>query len=311
MTEMLEQLRVSLIICTKDREVVLRQTLETVFQQTQLPNEIIIVDDGALDREQITDLVEQHKIPCHYLRKAVPGLAASRNVGVQHAQGDLVLFLDDDVLLDPGYLAAIRRIFHADPQGRVGGATGTLQINYAAGVRVFLRVFGLDGTTPGAILPSGSGILVRQGEITRARPVQWLSGCNMAYRRQVFADFHFDQRLGSYGWGEDRDFSYRVAQRYTLMATPEARLIHLKTPSGRIDSRRMGFMETNYLYRFFAKNMPKRLRNWLALAWAMIGIMLRNLLLAAAPGQRSTALNQLRGNWAGIQAIFTGKDYRP
>ena len=306
---MTNQLRLSLIICTKDREAILRQTLATVFQQTHLPDEIIIVDDGALDQGQITGLIQQHQIPCHYVRKATPGLAASRNLGIQHAQGDLILFLDDDVLLEPGYIAAMLDLFDTDPAGQIGGATGTLQIDYAAGVRAFLRFFCLDGTTPGMILPSGSGILVRQGEITRTMPVQWLSGCNMIYRRQVFADFHFDQRLGSYGWGEDRDFSYRVGQRYRLMATPDARLIHLKEPSGRIDNRRMGFMETNYLYRFFAKNMPKRLINWVALSWAILGIMLRNLLLAAGRGRRSAAMMQLRGNCAGIQAIFTGKDY--
>ena len=311
MTEKRAPLRLSLIICTKDREASLRQTLATVFQQTQLPDEILIVDDGALERDQIVGLVAQHHIPCHYLRKATPGLAASRNLGIQQAQGDLILFLDDDVVLDPGYIAAILALFQTDPNGQIGGATGTLQIDYAAGVQTFLRFFGLDGTTPGAILPSGAGVLVREGALKRPATVQWLSGCNMAYRRQVFADFQFDQGLGSYGWGEDRDFSYRVGQRYGLMATPAARLVHRKEPSGRIDTRRMGFMETNYLYRFFAKNMPRRPINWLALGWAMIGIMARNLLLAAARGRRAAAISQLRGNWVGIQAIFTGKDYRP
>lgn len=307
---MSHSLTLTLIICTKDREAVLRQTLATVFQQSTLPDEILIVDDGALDREAIVGLVGQQGIPCHYLRKATPGLAASRNLGVQHAKGDIILFLDDDVLLDPRYIAAIMALFAADPTGRLGGVTGTLQIEYAAGVRSFLRFFGLDGTTPGAILPSGSGILVRQGEITQPMAVQWLSGCNMAYRRAVFAQFHFDQRLGAYGWGEDRDFSYRVGQRYQLMATPAAQLIHLKATGGRINARYMGFMETNYLYRFFAKNMPKQPRNWLALSWSLLGIMVKNGLLLLRAQERRTAVEQLQGNLMGIGAIFTGKDFR-
>lgn len=303
-------LRLTLIICTKDRETVLRQTLTTVFQQSTLPDEILIVDDGALDRDAIVTFVEQQGIPCHYLRKATPGLAASRNLGVQQATGDIILFLDDDVLLDPGYMAAVMALFAADPIGRLGGVTGTLQIDYAAGVRPFLQFFGLDGTTPGAILPSGSGILVRQGEITQPMAVQWLSGCNMAYRREVFTQFHFDQRLGAYGWGEDRDFSYRVGQRYQLMATPAAQLIHLKATGGRINARYMGFMETNYLYRFFAKNMPKRPHNWLALSWSLLGIMVKNGLLLLRAQERRTAVEQLQGNLTGIGAIFTGKDFR-
>lgn len=304
-------LLLTLIICTKDREAVLRQTLATVFQQSTLPAEILIVDDGALDRDAIVKVVEQQGIPCHYLRKATPGLAASRNLGVQHAKGDIILFLDDDVLLDPGYIAAVMALFAADTACRLGGVTGTLQIDYAAGVRPFLRFFGLDGTTPGQILPSGSGILVRQGEITQPMAVQWLSGCNMAYRREVFTQFHFDQRLGAYGWGEDRDFSYRVGQRYQLMATPAAQLIHLKATGGRINARYMGFMETNYLYRFFAKNMPKRPRNWLALSWSLLGIMVKNGLLLLRAQERRTAVEHLQGNLTGIGAIFTGKDFRP
>lgn len=307
---MSDSLTLSLIICTKDRKAVLRQTLATVFQQTHRPDEILIVDDGALDRAAIVGLVEQQGLSCHYLRKATPGLAASRNLGVQQAQGDIILFLDDDVLLDPEYIAAIMQIFGDDPQGEIGGVTGTLQVDYAAGVRPFLRLFGLDGVTPGAILPSGSGILVRQGEIRQTMPVQWLSGCNMAYRREVFTQFHFDQRLGAYGWGEDRDFSYRVGQHYPLMATPSAQLVHLKATGGRINSRYMGFMETNYLYRFFAKNMPKRPHNWVALSWALLGIMLKNGLLSLRAQQRHTMVAQLRGNLEGIYAIFTGKDFR-
>lgn len=289
----------------------LRQTLATVFTQSRRPDEILLVDDGALDREAIVGLVAEAGIPCRYLRKATPGLAASRNLGVQHAQGEIILFLDDDVLLEPDYIAAVMTIFAQDQTKQVGGVTGALQVSYASGVLPFLRFFVLDGRTPGAILPSGVGILVRTGEITETMRVQWLSGCNMAYRREVFAYFHFDQRLGAYGWGEDRDFSYRVGQPYELMATPAARLIHLKATGGRINPRYMGFMETNYLYRFFAKNMPKRPLNWLALSWAFLGVMIKNVLLLRAPATRQATLAQLQGNLVGLAAIVTGKDYQP
>jgi glycosyltransferase involved in cell wall biosynthesis len=300
----------SIIICTKDREKSLRECLDSVFRQSRLPDELIIVDDGNLDGEAIVALAESHGMPCQYLKKESPGLTASRNIGVEHAQGDVVLFLDDDVVLGPEYVAGIVEVFEADLDGGVGGATGVLRIHYRPGILAFLRFFGLDGRQPGAIMPSGYGVPVREGELTQIRRVQWLSGCNMAYRRQVFEKLRFDQRLGTYGWGEDRDFSYRVAREWTLVATPKAKLVHTEAQTGRIDGRLVGYMETSYFFRFFRDNMPKRLANWLSFAWAIVGILVKNLLQATSRADRGHELARLRGNLDGLWAIITRGDRR-
>jgi GT2 family glycosyltransferase len=153
--------------------------------------------------------------------------------------------------------------------------------------------------------------LTRQGDFDQPIAVDWLSGCDMSYRREVFADLRFDGRLSEvgYAWADDRDFSYRVRQRWQLIATPAARLVHRKEPSGRIDSYKMGFIETNYFWRFFAKNMPKRPLNWVALVWSLIGIVLKNVLLLLTGSARQATLAQLQGNLVGLAAIFTGKDF--
>lgn len=302
------ELTLSIVICTKDREQSLRNCLDTIFRQTRQPDEIVIVDDGDLNREAIVALVEAHGIACHYLKKDTPGLTASRNLSIAHARGDVLLFLDDDVLLDLAYIAGMMEIYEADPQRQVGGVTGTQRIRYRAGILPFLRLFGLDGRQPGAILPSGYGVLVREGELDRPTAVQWLPGCNMSYRREVFGTFRFDQALGTYGWGEDRDFSFRVSRAYTLMATPKATLVHVRDAAGRINTRRFGFMETYNLYRFFSKNMPKRMANWLALGWAMLGIVTKDILLLLISPHRRAMLAQLLGSLEGLWAIATGKE---
>lgn len=300
---------ISIVICTKDREPTLKNTLNTVFYQTHQPYEIIIVDDGNLNQDEIINLVEQNGIPCQFLKKDTPGLTVSRNWGANHAQGDIILFLDDDVILDKEYIAGIMEIFEADSEKKVGGVTGTLKFSYRRGVLPFLYFFGLDTTRPGALLPSCSGGLVREPWITQPMEIEWLAGCNMSYRREVFENFRFDNSLAAHGWIDDRDFSIKVSHQYKLMATPKAKLIHLKDPAGRLDTRRFGFMETNYMYRCFAEHMPKNLVNWLALGWAMIGIMLKNLLLAITTSKHRAMLAQFRGNLEGVYAIKTGKDF--
>lgn len=307
------RLTLSIIICTKDREAVLRDTLATLFAQTRLPEELLLVDDGNLPAAALVALVERQGMACHYFKKAQPGLVASRNLGIDQAKGDIILFLDDDVLLEPDYLAALMAVYEADVTGKVGGVEGALRQEYAPGVLAFLRFFWLDGKKPGVILPSGCGVLTRQGDFDQPIAVEWLSGCDMSYRREVFADLRFDGRLSEvgYAWADDRDFSFRVSKRWQLIATPAARLVHRKEPSGRIDTYKMGFIETNYFWRFFAKNMPKRPLNWVALVWSLTGIVLKNGLLLLTKPARGTTLAQLRGNLVGLAAIFTGKDFRP
>ncbi|MBX3011958.1 MAG: glycosyltransferase family 2 protein [Caldilineaceae bacterium] len=309
---MATKLTLSIIICTKDREAVLRDTLATLFDQTRLPEELLLIDDGNLPVDELVSLVEAKGIPCHYYKKETPGLVASRNLGVEQAKGDIILFLDDDVLLEPDYLAALMAVYEADPNGAIGGVEGALSQEYAPGVLPFLRFFGLDSKKPGEVLPSGSGVLTRQGDFDQPISVEWLSGCDMSYRRAVFADMRFDGRLSEvgYAWADDLDFSYRVSKRWQLIATPAARLVHRKEPSGRINTYKMGFIETNYFWRFFAKNMPKRPRNWRALCWALTGIVLKNGLLLLTKSARRATLMQLYGNFVGLAAIFTGKDFR-
>ena len=293
----------SIVICTKDREESLKVCLDSIFRQTRKPNEAVIVDDGNLDRDEIIKLVERNGIHCKYFKKEMPGLTTSRNLGIRNSGGDVALFLDDDVILDENYIEGIMEVYEVDKAHRIGGVEGVVRYEHRPAVQLFGRLFGLSSKRPGVILPNGIGTLVREGAISAPINVQCLSGCNMSYRREVFRDFLFDEELKGYGWGEDRDFSFRVSQKYDLVATPEARLVHVEDPMARVSSRSMGFMETNYIYRFFDRHMPKRPINWLALAWAFVGIVLKNIILFLPASNRIDRLRQIWGNIEGIRAV--------
>jgi glycosyltransferase involved in cell wall biosynthesis len=305
-----EQLSVSLIICTKDRKEILWQTLDSVFQGSCLPDEIIIVDDGALPQDELELTIKPHVERFQYIKKDTPGLTISRNLGVEHASGDIVFFLDDDVILDRLYLEKIKEVFAQDKEEKIAGVTGTLKFHYKPGVIPFLRFFCMDGVIPGRILPSGFGVLVRDGDIHQVIDVQWLAGCNMAYRQQVFKEYKFDQSLGRYAWGEDKDFSFRLSKKHRLVATPNALLTHLKTPSGRIDRVELGYMEIVNPYNFVRKNLHPKFYHWLALYWAFLGIFLMNIINLLSSNQ-SRSLGQLAGNLHGFMAILTRRVITP
>ncbi len=95
------RLTVSAIIPTFDAAAFLPAALNSVMAQTRRPDEIIVVDDGSTDDtpEVLTGWPDVTVI-----RQDNAGPAAARNVGVAHATGDLVAFLDADCVWYPGKL---------------------------------------------------------------------------------------------------------------------------------------------------------------------------------------------------------------
>jgi glycosyltransferase involved in cell wall biosynthesis len=289
--------RLSIVIGTRNRAESLWRCLQSVAAQTRRPDEVWIIDDGRLEPERFVTLLQAAGITTHYCNKSHdPGLTKSRNLGIRRSTGDVVMFLDDDVVLDPGYVAAIMDTYAAHPEA--GGVGGRLRPMTGSPLkRWFLRAFLLDSSREGRVLPNGIGVLVR--EIHEVTPVEWFSGCNMSYRRQVFDRFMFDEEFAGNGWGDDRDFSYSVSRAYPLLASPAATLEHVEDPRSRAVPRQFGRVEILYVHRFFVKHMPRRARNIAALWWGFLGITLKNV-LTARPAQ-------VRGNLEGMWLVARGR----
>lgn len=292
---------VSIVIGTRNRPESLQRCLESIVRQTVPPHEVLIVDDGALDAAAATRVLERAGVPAVYHNKSHdPGLTKSRNLGIRRSTGDVVLFLDDDVELEPGYVEALIRGYEQHPDA--GGVAGRLiDPPLPWHKRVLLRMFLLDSSREGAVLANGVGVLVRA--ITRPTRVDWFSGCNMSYRRGVFDSFMFDERFAGNGWGDDRDFSYRVSRAYPLVCMPEAGVRHHEEPKARASESEFGRTEITYVHRFFVKNMPARAANLAALWWAFTGIAVKNAL--------TLRVRRLAGNVAGVTAVLAGRSGAP
>jgi glycosyltransferase involved in cell wall biosynthesis len=84
---------ISVVIPAYNREVYIGEAVESVLAQEHRPIEIIVVDDGSDDATG--DVVGRYDdVLC--IRREQGGAAAARNTGVEHAQGDLLAFLDSD-----------------------------------------------------------------------------------------------------------------------------------------------------------------------------------------------------------------------
>jgi len=96
--------KVSIIIPTKNRCVLLRQTIASVRQQTYHRWETIVVDDGSTDRtiEEMTALSHEDPRVRFFQRSGDrSGAPVCRNQGVAQATGDYIVFLDSDDCLAP------------------------------------------------------------------------------------------------------------------------------------------------------------------------------------------------------------------
>jgi GT2 family glycosyltransferase len=101
-------LLLSVIIPTYNRKDSLLRTLDSLSRQTCSAErfEVIVVDDGGSDG---ACEIKQRAFPFQlvYLCQANQGSAAARNYGAQQSRGDVLVFIDDDITLDAGCLAAV------------------------------------------------------------------------------------------------------------------------------------------------------------------------------------------------------------
>ena len=99
---------ISVVVPTFNRREIARRSLEALFAQTLAPTrfEIIVVVDGSTDGTAAS--LSELKPACRFrvIEQENRGLAGARNTGYRAAAADLVLFLDDDMLCDPGLVAA-------------------------------------------------------------------------------------------------------------------------------------------------------------------------------------------------------------
>ena len=103
---LLHQPTISVVMPTRDRSHTLGRAIESVVAQTYPNWQLVVVDDGSTDdTASVLSAIDDHRVLVE--RTAGIGAAAARNHGLGVASGDFVAFLDDDNVMDPGWLRAV------------------------------------------------------------------------------------------------------------------------------------------------------------------------------------------------------------
>ena len=110
---------ISVVVCTLNRRYSLERTLVALRDQTYPRFEVVVVTGPSTDgtAEMLGRFADRARlVDC---REASVGLA--RNVGVQHAAGDILAFIDDDAIPPPAWLERLVVPFEDERVGSVGG----------------------------------------------------------------------------------------------------------------------------------------------------------------------------------------------
>jgi O-antigen biosynthesis protein len=177
---------VSVVIPVKDGGPLLEQALAAVRAQGQL--ELIVIDSGS--RDGSVAVAGRFADELIQIEPAEFGHGRTRNLGAERSSGELICFLTQDAVPQPGWLAAHREAFELDP--RVGAAFGPH--------------LPFPGTSPmiarelteffAGFAPDGRPALHRQGDLT------FLSNVNACYLRDCWAELRFPELA----YSEDQAF---------------------------------------------------------------------------------------------------------
>ena len=103
----------TVIIPTYNRAEMLREAIETVLQQTYKDYEIIVIDDGSTDNT--SNIASEYINQIQYHKHDNSGVAYSRNIGIELAQGDYICYLDSDDLWDSSKLEKYKSVIDDNP----------------------------------------------------------------------------------------------------------------------------------------------------------------------------------------------------
>lgn len=103
---------ISIIIPVFNHASVIKKSLETIFNQTYRPFEIIIVNDGSTDNfreleKEIVNQCQSFQVNIKIIHQVNKGAAAARNRGFKESKGEYVIFWDADTIARPFMLATM------------------------------------------------------------------------------------------------------------------------------------------------------------------------------------------------------------
>ena len=210
--------KVSIVIPAYNVAPYIGETLEAVFAQKFTDYEVIIVNDGSPDTEELEQVLDPFRDRIRYFKQENRGAGAARNVAIQAARGEFIAFLDADDLWLPTYLEEQLKLMQSDNYDLVYCDALLFGDSPIAG-RTYMQTSPSNGPVNFKSLVHYECNLVTSGTLARREPILeaglfdqqlrngqdfelWLrlvrNGARVAYQRQVLLRYRcHDDSLSS------------------------------------------------------------------------------------------------------------------
>lgn len=106
-------MKLSIVIPIYNGSATIRRCLDALFLSSRCPDQVIVVDDGSIDNSMT--IAREYPVQLVSMSNGPRGAAIARNLGAEHATGDVLIFIDADVAVHTDTLALIERYLTEQP----------------------------------------------------------------------------------------------------------------------------------------------------------------------------------------------------
>jgi len=247
---------VSVVIPTYNRGRPFCGTLKSLFSLDYTNYEVIVVDQSTKKFSEKESFLRKNRDRLIYLTSSLANASLARNIGIKRAKGEIILFLDDDVVCLKDLILNHIKSYQDKGVGAVAGRVVTY------GQAPEFNRDNVGKITPWGKFSGGFSSRIRQEVMTAVT-------CNASWRKKILERLNgFDEAFTG-PIREDTDLSFRTRKLgYKIIFDPAASVVHMRAKRG-------GFRKSegrlNWYLGFFKSEAYFSLKHlhwyWLWLFW--------------------------------------------
>lgn len=230
----------SVIICTYNRDKYIAESITAIVNQIfDYPTcELLVINNNSTDQtDSICTNLLQSGFQFRYIIETTQGLSAARNRGIQEANGEILVFIDDDAMAREHFLKNILAMYQKYPEMAASG--GRIYPRFESKKPAWMSRFLVPLMS---VIDKGNAVIPFKGS-------HYPIGANMAFRKEIIHEIGlFDTTLGRSGGnlqgGEEKDIFNRIkAKGKAIYYLPDVEVDHV-IPDARLEKSficKMGF----------------------------------------------------------------------